>query len=769
MADYAKLRTDLVATGAEIDGQTVFNVKDPITGSYFRLREPEYWLIRQLDGETSYEEIAGRFREKFGFDLTADNVVQFVGALEKLFFLDDGRAEQATSRASYNAARGKTFFARMLFVKLKALNPERILHPLVRVYAPFHNRFWAITALTVIAAGIWLFFANLSSFRIDVISLYKASSIAAIIAATFITLMLHEFAHAVTCRHYGGEVREIGFLLMYFQPCFYADLSDAWLFPEKSKRLAVTLAGPFMQFLTFALAVIVWRLTVPGSFPSEVAFVIIVVSGVSVLFNFNPLIKLDGYYLLSDWVEIPNLRSKAFAYLGNWFKRAVLGWPIEPIEVTPRRKRIYLRYAVLATLYSAFLILYVLYLVAKFLLAVAGGWGLLLLTVVLIASLKGSLLALGRGTIQHAKYMRVTLRNPIRLLVYVAVIASIAIGLFAVPFPQRVTGEVVVRPIAEFNLLLNQFGLLEHSLHRRGEAAESKTGFVQMTSTDMASLDLLPLLSDGQLVTAGDTLALLISNQLTTELTANVALLDKYNRELALLRSPPKAEEIAEAEAQVSAAQATLAQLERDLERTRGLRDKDGATKEQYETALSAVEIARAEVKNRIARLDLLKSPPKPEQEAVLQAEIDRQHARVQFLRTQEQAQSIIAPISGTIQIPHADARILSVVDNRTVEVLVPVSDFDIDLVQLDQTVQLKVRSYPQELFEGRVTHIPTGAVESDGDARFFVSVEVPNDAYLLQNGMTGYAKIQIASRSVFVLLARKIASFVRVEFWSWW
>jgi len=174
-------------------------------------------------------------------------------------------------------------------------------------------------------------------------------------------------------------------------------------------------------------------------------------------------------------------------------------------------------------------------------------------------------------------------------------------------------------------------------------------------------------------------------------------------------------------------------------------------------------------VKNRVARLDLLKSPPKPEQEAVLQAEINRQRARVQFLRTQEQAQSIIAPISGTIQIPHADARILSVVDNHTVEVLVPVSDFDIDLVQLGQIVLLKVRSYPQELFEGRVTHIPTGAVESDGDARFFVSVEVPNDAYLLQNGMTGYAKIQIANRSVFVLLARKVASFVRVEFWSWW
>ena len=110
MADYAKLRSDLVSSSTVIEGATVHNVKDPVTGSYFRLREPEYWLIHQLDGETSCGEIAARFVGKFGLDITAGAVKQFVATLEKLFFLEGSRSEQAVSRRSYSREeRGSLF------------------------------------------------------------------------------------------------------------------------------------------------------------------------------------------------------------------------------------------------------------------------------------------------------------------------------------------------------------------------------------------------------------------------------------------------------------------------------------------------------------------------------------------------------------------------------------------------------------------------------------------------------------------------------------
>ncbi len=769
MADYPQIRQDLVIVPAEIEGQTIYNIKDPVTESYFRLREPEYWITQQLDGETSPEEIARRFHETFQMEIGADSVRQFIVKLERLYFLDDGRAEHATSRASLQAARGKSLASKLLFIKLKGINPAALLNKLIRVYRPFHNGFWLAVGLVVIMLGLGLFAANAAHFTIGRDQIFQLGSIVLIITTVFATILVHEFAHAVTCRYYGGQVREMGFLLLFFQPCFYADVSDAWLFPKKSQRLAVTWAGPFMQFLVFALAVIVWRVTVPGTFPHQVALIVVLVSGISVLFNFNPLIKLDGYYLLSDWVNIPNLRSRAFAYLGNYFKRAILGWPIQGIDAKRRERRIYLVYAVLATAFSALLIVYILYLVAQFLLAQFGGWGLLVLTLVLLAILKPGIAAMARGAVQHVKYMKVTLMNPVRLTAYIIALVSIGIGLFAVPFPHRVSGEVTVSPINEFALRLNEFGLLERTLQRRGGDPETKTGYVQMVSTEMASLDLIPLVSDGQQVMADDTVALLLSNQVTTELMGAMALLDKYERELELLRSPPKSEAVAEVQSEVSAAKVTLQRLEREFNRVKGLREKDLATMEEYEAAESAVEVARATLRNKEARLDLLKAPPKPEQEAVIRAEIDRQRSRVEFLKTQQDAQSIVAPIGGTIQISPADGRILTILDNRRVETLISVSDFDIDLVRKGQSVLLKVRSFPEELFVGTVSHVPAGAIEVEGQAQFLVSATFDNTHYRLTNGMTGYAKIEIGRNPLAVLLARKVASFIRVEFWSWW
>jgi HlyD family secretion protein len=285
----------------------------------------------------------------------------------------------------------------------------------------------------------------------------------------------------------------------------------------------------------------------------------------------------------------------------------------------------------------------------------------------------------------------------------------------------------------------------------------------------MASLDLLPLVRDGQQVMPGDTVALLLSNQLTAQLLAAMAELEKLENELDLLRSPPKAEEIAEAEAQVNASQATLQQLQRDFERVKGLREKDLATREEYEAAQSKVDVARAELDNREARLKLLKAPPKPEQEAVLLAQIEQQRARVNFLKTQEEAQSVVSPIGGTVQVTSDDGHILSILDTREIQVLVPVSDFDIELVAKDLPVLLKVRSYPRQMFTGLVTHVPVGAVMRDGKARFMVPAVFGNEQFLLTDGMTGYAKIDIGRTSLFSLIARRVASFIRVEFWSWW
>ena len=102
----------------------------------------------------------------------------------------------------------------------------------------------------------------------------------------------------------------MGFLLLYLQPAFYCDVTAAWAFPERSKRLWVTFAGAYCELVIWALATVAWYLTQADTAIHLVALLVMVASGLKSLFNFNPLIKLDGYYLLSDYLEIPNLRAK---------------------------------------------------------------------------------------------------------------------------------------------------------------------------------------------------------------------------------------------------------------------------------------------------------------------------------------------------------------------------------------------------------------------------------------------------------------------------
>ena len=140
----------------------------------------------------------------------------------------------------------------------------------------------------------------------------------------------------------------MGFLLIYLNPALYTNVSDAWLFPEKSRRLWVTFSGAYFEMFLWAIATLVWTVSPSGSSISSLALVVMAISGLRTLFNFNPLIKLDGYYLLSDALGIPNLRSRALGYLAGLLRRRRSDAPAP----SRRERLIYTAYGVLAGPYS---------------------------------------------------------------------------------------------------------------------------------------------------------------------------------------------------------------------------------------------------------------------------------------------------------------------------------------------------------------------------------------------------------------------------------
>ncbi|MBU0984825.1 MAG: hypothetical protein KKA42_13200, partial [candidate division Zixibacteria bacterium] len=671
MPGYAKLRADLVSSPSEIDGQTVYTVKDPVLGAYFRLREPEFWLVRQLDGETSPEDVARRFREKFNFNIDAAAVEQFIGVMDKLVFLDNSRSEQSLNRASYGSRKKDSTAGRFLFVKIRGFNPGRVLEFLSRLYRPFHTPFFFTLAAVAALFGLGVMAANASAFWVNLSDLWTLEWLATFIFCTFIMIAVHEFGHAIICRVYGGEVREMGFLLLYFQPCFYCDLSDAWLFRKKSHRLAVTLAGPYFQLMLLVASVILWRITTPGLLVNDVAWMLVTVNWINYVINFNPLIKLDGYYLLSDYLEIPNLRAKAFHYLGNLLRRRLLGWPVETVATTAKERRAFIAYGVLALVYSTALLGYMLTLIGRFLYDKMGPFGLLLLFAAVVVIIRRNIKNLIIGIGKHFRYMGRLSKQPVRLITYAILLIALAVVLLVVKFPQRVGGDITLRPIAEFSLALTDFGLLECRELHRGTNPGNQTSYLQMASTDLAALDLLLTVKEGDAVGVGDTIAMLTSNQIKREMEAARAELSQLEGQLALLQAPPKPEAVAEAQAQIDAALANLSQLRRDQNRTAEMVARELETKERLEAKNAEVEVAEAELVNRRSSLALLTAPPKPEEEAVLRRQMEKQEAQLAFLKEQTDAQVITAPFAGTANAGRKGQQILSVAATDLMEITV--------------------------------------------------------------------------------------------------
>ena len=197
-------------------------------------------------------------------------------------------------------------------------------------------------------------FGNLFQLR------YSAWELFVVWCTLFVIITIHELGHGYTCKYFGGEVHEIGAMLLYFEPAFFCNVNDAWTFPELKARLWVTAAGLWIQMVAASVAAIVWWIAAPGTLISHIALSAIIIGGVTtVVVNANPLIPLDGYFALSDYLEVPNLRQRAFAHLGWLIKTRVLRLDLPAPPADEREQRIFLIYSLLAAWYITSIMLLV--------------------------------------------------------------------------------------------------------------------------------------------------------------------------------------------------------------------------------------------------------------------------------------------------------------------------------------------------------------------------------------------------------------------------
>src|SRR5258705_6557536 len=347
-----RLRSDLTVSRQQTAEGSSCIVKDPLSGKFFRFRETEEFIAGQLDGETPLEVVRRRTEERFAASMAPEHLDAFVGRLERAGLLETGSPPLQTGRPG--RIRGS-----LLYLRVALLDPNEHFSRLVhRVGFFFTPHFVALSAaLILLAFGTTT--ANWSDLTRDLAGLYRLSAIPLFFAVFFVVASAHEVAHSLTCTRFGGEVHEMGFMLIYFQPALYTNVSDAWLFPKRRQRLWVGLAGPWFELFIWALAALTWRLTDVETGVHSLSLMVMAVSGIKTLVNFNPLIKLDGYYLLSDYLDIPNLRKRSFRYVGDLFKRLAGFEPKIRAEISARERRVYLIYGLVATVCSVGLLAFV--------------------------------------------------------------------------------------------------------------------------------------------------------------------------------------------------------------------------------------------------------------------------------------------------------------------------------------------------------------------------------------------------------------------------
>lgn len=324
------------------DGAPVFVLKDTERLRYLRLTEEGAFLWDLMDGLHTIKGLARAYFDRYGtFGL--QTILDLTQQLHEAGFVTiqrfEGRAEARSARSRLEAAWLVRYFA------LPDL--EGAISLLYRLVRPLYTRPGQLLLLATALAGAGRFLLYLVQGGVAApghrLALWL---VVATLVGIGIQVVLHEAAHALTCKRFGREVHTAGIGWYFFLPVAYVDTSDSWLVGRWA-RIAIAAAGPYANFIISGVATLCVGLSGDAGVRATL-FQIALTGNVLGLLNLNPLMELDGYYMLMDWLDIPNLRGKALTFIG-----AVL-WRAPRPHTMPRLRRIYAGYGTLALLYTGF-------------------------------------------------------------------------------------------------------------------------------------------------------------------------------------------------------------------------------------------------------------------------------------------------------------------------------------------------------------------------------------------------------------------------------
>ena len=467
-------RPDLIAVPHDSGGWVV---KDPLTLKYSYLNDTEYSILNFLDGRVSLNRLLKLVHDLDPTDqLTPDDLGAFVQSLaghQLIRQIGSGDSLRLSQKQTVPTWQRLTMhLLQLLRVQFPLVNPSGFLSaamPTVsRIAQPAVIRTLWIVFLAALGLVV-LHLRELSDALPTIQEFLGPQNVVQMLLIFAFVKVLHEAGHAFTARYFGAECNECGVMLMMFTPVLYTNVTDSWMLPRR-ERILITAAGIAVELLIAATCTLLWWQASPGVVKSLLLNTMLLCSVNTILFNGNPLLRFDGYFLLADLLRIPNLASRSAVAVQQAILGFFSGHRSESADLfeTNRTKIVLYVYGVLSMAYRVFLTLAILQLVRH----MTKQWNVqivgALLTVTILTGFVGIPLLRFLNRLFDLNAMA---EYDSKSWMRIGIAASLLVVVLLIPFPQSVVAPAYVQCAAE-RIYANPGGQLVPTV-RYGEAVST--------------------------------------------------------------------------------------------------------------------------------------------------------------------------------------------------------------------------------------------------------------------------------------------------------
>lgn len=490
-----KMRTDLTYNRMTYQGVEYWVVKEPLGQKYFQFPPHVFYLLRELDGNKTIDQLQDGYHDKFAPKrITRQDLQQLLTRFHQDSLVTSnvlGQGAELLKRGNKNKMMERVgTFSNVLAIRYKGFDPERILNWLLPYtwwlftqLAVWITMIGAAIALTSVVMNWTAFQTKLPGFE----AFFDPKQWYLFGLVLCVTKVCHEFAHGLSCKRLGGECHEIGFMLLVLTPCLYCNVSDSWRLTNKWHRAAIGAAGMYIEVMLATIATIVWWFVQPGMVQDICLRVMLVSSISTLLFNGNPLLRFDGYYILSDILEIPNLNQKSTKALTTLLGRNWLGLEIPDDQLMPsNRPWAFAMFTVASFCYRWFIMFSIIIFLTKMLEPYnleSIGIGIALFSIAGMLGMPGYKLF---------KYMSVPGRmhqvKKVRFFVVLScVLAAVGLILF-IPIPHTLRCSMIVMPREIETVWVEEPGLLESFEVKPGDRVVTGQPLAHLRNLDLELL-----------------------------------------------------------------------------------------------------------------------------------------------------------------------------------------------------------------------------------------------------------------------------------------